>query len=258
MRRAVGWLGLLLLVASFLWLLHLPTGEFSQDNTSRRPLVGAEKKLVVVLDPGHGGQDSGAICGAVAEKDLTLDVALRTELLLRAAGCTTVLTRDRDCYVSLPERASLGNRAENSLFISIHFNDSQRQAASGVETYYAPRPSTRPGLLSWLPFLQPADTSSLTAKSEGLAASLQAALVERTSAVDRGIKSEQFYVIANVRHPAVLVEAGFLTNKADANKLATAAYRQRLAVAISEGVERYRAALGKGEPTLAIAAARPE
>jgi N-acetylmuramoyl-L-alanine amidase len=95
--------------------------------------------------------------------------------------------------------------------------------------------SPRPGFLSWLPFLQPADSSSLTAESQSLAASLQSALVERTSAANRGTKSEQFYVIANVRHPAVLVEAGFMTNKADANKLATAEYRQQLAAAISEG-----------------------
>ncbi len=198
------------------------------------------------------------MCGSVSEKDLTLDVALRAELLLRAAGFTTVLTRDSDQYVSLADRVSLGNRTENSLFLSIHFNDSQRQAASGVETYYALRPSTRPGFLSWLPFLQPADSSSLTAESETLATSLQGSLVERTKAVDRGIKSEQFYVITNVRRPAVLVEGGFLTNKTDASKLATAAYRQQLATAISDGVERYRAALNKGEPTLAIAAARPE
>ena len=258
MRRAVSWLGLLLLAVSFIWLIHLPIPSPSHATAPRRPLVGTEKKLVVVLDPGHGGQDSGAICGSVAEKDLTLDVALRAELLLRAAGFTTVLTRDSDSYVSLADRASLGNRAENSLFVSIHFNDSRREAASGVETYYALQQSTRPAFLSWLPFLRPADSSSLTAESQSLAATLQSALVQRTSAVNRGTKSEQFYVIANVRHPAVLVEAGFMTNKADANKLATAGYRQQLAAAISEAVERYRAALRKGETTLALAAAHPE
>jgi len=258
MRRAVSSLGLLLLAVSFIWLIHLPVPARSHATAPRRPLAGAEKKLVVVLDPGHGGQDSGAMCGSVTEKDLTLDVALRAELLLRAAGFTTVLTRDSDRYVSLADRASLGNRAENSLFISIHFNDSQREAASGVETFYALQQSTRPGFLSWLPFLQPADSSSLTAESQNLAVSLQSALVERTRAVNRGTKPEQFYVIANVRHPAVLVEAGFMTNKADAKQLATAEYRQQLASAISEGVERYRAALRKGKTTLALAAAHPE
>jgi N-acetylmuramoyl-L-alanine amidase len=258
MRRALSWLGLLLLAVSFIWLMRLPAPLPSQATAPRRPLLGTEKKLVVVLDPGHGGQDSGAMCGSVAEKDLTLDVALRAELLLRAAGFRTVLTRDSDRYVSLADRASLGNQKDRSLFVSIHFNDSQREAASGVETYFAPGQPAPSGFLSWLPFLQPADSGSLRAESESLAASLQGALVERTSAVDRGIKSEQFYVIANVRHPAVLVEAGFMTNKADANKLATVPYRQQLAAAIAQGVERYRATLGKGEATLAVAGARPE
>ena len=88
---------------------------------------------------GHGGQDSGAICGTVLEKDLALDVALRAELLLRAAGFATVLTRTDDRYVSLADRVSLGNGADNSLFVSIHFNDGERPTISGVETYYAPQ-----------------------------------------------------------------------------------------------------------------------
>ncbi len=89
---------------------------------------------MVVLDAGHGGQDSGAMCGTVLEKDLTLDVAQRAEMLLRAAGYATVLTRESDRYLSLAERAAVGNKEDDSLFISIHFNDGARAAASGVET----------------------------------------------------------------------------------------------------------------------------
>ena len=82
--------------------------------------------------------------------------------------------------------------------------------------------------------------------------------MKRTQALNRGTKPQQFYVIANVRHPAALVEGGFLTNKADASKLATAEYRQQIASAISDGVHRYREAIKAGNSTLTLAAARPE
>lgn len=258
MRRALPWLGLLLLAVSFVWFVQLPV-PMHPVAAPRKPPARGEETLVVVLDPGHGGDDSGAICGTVLEKDLALDVALRTELLLRAAGFATVLTRENDRYVSLPERASLGNRADHSLFVSIHFNDGVRPTASGVETFYAAQPSAeQPGWFSWLPFLQRADTGSLAAKSERLAGFIQEELVERTQAVNRGIKPQQFYVIANLRHPAALVEGGFMTNQSDLTKLGTTEYRQQIANAISEGVQRYREMTRPAEATLALAATRPE
>jgi N-acetylmuramoyl-L-alanine amidase len=260
MRRALPWLGLLLLITSFFFLLRLPVSQpIHRAVGPRKPIGKTEQPLVVVLDPGHGGDDSGAMCGNVMEKDLALDVALRTELLLRTAGFTTVLTRDDDRYVSLAERASLGNRSEDSIFISIHFNDGAREAASGVETYYSPSQTNGTGgFLSWLPFVERAQDTQLTAASESLANCLQSALVQRTQAVDRGIKQERFYVIANAGHPAALIEGGFMTNKSDVTKLGTAEYRQSIATAISDGVERYRANLRKGKPSLTIASARPE
>jgi N-acetylmuramoyl-L-alanine amidase len=253
MRRAVPWLGLLLLAISFVWFVRLSAPPFPPAFRGK-PAARGELPLVVVLDPGHGGQDSGAMCGTVLEKDLTLDVARRAELLLRARGFATVLTRGDDRYVSLEERVALGNREDNSLFVSIHFNDDARPTASGVETYYA----SPPVLFSWLPFLQRPVTAALTQKSESLASFLQAALVERTQAVNRGIKAQQFYVVANVRHPAALVEGGFITNKSDVTKLATTEYRQEIASAVSDGVHRYREAIKAGTPTLTLAAARPE
>ena len=258
MRRALPWIGLLLLAISFVWLIHLPPPSDRVTAPRFHPRPHPERPLLVVLDPGHGGDDSGAMCGEVMEKDLALDVAHRAELLMRAAGFGTRLTRESDRYVSLAERASLGNQNENSLFISIHFNDGKQAATSGVETYYSPMQSNRPTLLSWLPFLRQTDSGQLTAKSETLASCLQGALIRRTRALDRGIKTEPFYVIANLRQPAALIEGGFLTNKSDLNKLATPEYRQQLAAAICEGVTRYRAALEQGGVTFALAAPRPE
>lgn len=259
MRRVLAWSGLICLTISFVWFVRLPV-PMEPGTASRPPLVRGESSLpVVVLDAGHGGRDSGAMCGTMLEKDLTLDVAQRAELLLRAAGYTTVLTRENDRYLSLAERAAVGNAEDDSLFISIHFNDGQRAAASGVETFYALHEAGGGSrLFAWLPFVQRVDHALLTSKSENLAGCLQQALVERTRAVDRGIKSEQFYVISNVRHPAALVEGGFITNQADMTKLATTEYRQQIALAISDGVQRYRETSRTGKATLAMVAAPTE
>ena len=254
LRRFLPWIGLALLAVSFLCFLWLapPPQPLAQP---RPPKHYGVESLVVVLDPGHGGQDSGAMCGTVMEKDLTLDVALRAETLLRSAGFTTVLTRDSDRYLSLAERAAVANREKRSLFVSIHFNDGDRAAASGVETYFAARQSTvSTRFLSWLSFFEPAaKTQPLVAQSESLARFLQEALIEQTHAVNRGIKSEQFYVIAHVRHPAALVEGGFITNPGDVTKLNTTTYRQQIASAISAGINRYREVLAPNEPKLAVA-----
>lgn len=258
MRRAIPWFGLLLLTISFVWFVSLPAPTHPVREP-RQPGPQGAPLPVVVLDAGHGGSDSGAMCGMVLEKDLTLDVAQRAELFLRAAGYATVLTRETDRYLSLAERAAVGNEEEECLFISIHFNDGERAVASGVETYYALRQSSSPTrFFSWLPFLQPPENGALTTRSESLASCIQAALVERTRALNRGIKSEEFYVIARVRHPAALVEAGFINNKSDMTKLTTTEYRQQIAWAISDGVQHYREATGAGAATLAVAAARPE
>jgi N-acetylmuramoyl-L-alanine amidase len=258
MRRAIPWLGLLLLAISFAWFVRLSAPPHP-PRTEHHSVARGAQPLVVVLDPGHGGQDSGALCGTVLEKDLTLDVALRTARLLRAAGFATALTRDDDRYVSLTKRASLGNHEDNSLFVSIHFNHNARATASGVETYYPLRQSAAPpGFFSWLPFLQRTDVGPSREKSESLANFIQAALVERTHAVNRGTKPEQFFVITNVRRPAALVEGGFLTNKSDVTKLATTEYRQEIALAISDGVHRYWKAIGADGPRLTLAAVPPE
>ncbi|HEY1770874.1 MAG TPA: N-acetylmuramoyl-L-alanine amidase [Chthoniobacterales bacterium] len=253
MRRALPWIGLTLLAISFVWFVRLSSRPVSPPLHAR--VTAKKKPFVIVLDPGHGGDDSGAICGTMVEKNLTLDVALRADALLRAAGFRTVLTRTDDRYLSLADRAAAANRAEHSLFVSIHFNDDARTAASGVETYFAEhQPSAPGGMFGWLSFLQAADDEPLLSESESLARFLQAALVEHTRAVNRGTKSEQFYVIANVRHPAALVEGGFITNPSDVTKLASADYREQIARAISDGIYRYRQLLQPNEPTLALAA----
>src|SRR6476646_4075771 len=230
--------GLLLMVASFVWM---------QLHRAERPVVKIEPRTgqssvvskpfaVVILDPGHGGEDSGAMCGGVLEKDLTLDVTRRIDRLLDSEGIAALMTRVGDTYVSLADRAAFANRVRNCIFVSIHFNEDNKPVASGVETYYAAHQVT-PGLsvASWFPFLWRAISASPNVESQSLAGFIHEGLAARTQAVNRGTKAEQFFVIANVRHPAVLVEGGFLTNKDDASHLADADYRERLAGAITDG-----------------------
>ena len=259
MRRTVPWFGLFLWAASFVWFVLMPPEkEVAVKQPIHRPAF-AEPFSIVVFDPGHGGQDSGAICGNILEKDLTLDVGRRAEQLVRAQGLRTVMTRSDDHYVSLGERAAVANRQRNCIFVSIHFNDVKRAAVSGVETYYAlPAIAGVPISWSWLPFGQQMLTEPPNAESQNLASFIQDALVAHTQAVNRGTKPEQFYVLANVWHPAVLVEAGFITNKSDVSKLESEQYRDQIARAISEGIMAYREVVRRDQPTLALVVPRSE
>lgn len=254
MRDGAAWVGLVLMLGSFVWIVSMPAPGGGSSTGRSTPLKGSFG--TVVLDPGHGGQDSGAMCGSVLEKDLTLDLAQRIDRLLQAEDLTTLMTRRDDTFVSLPDRAHFTNRVRDCIFVSIHFNEGGRPLASGVETYYAEhRDAPRPSLISWIPFWsnrEPLEDSNL--ESQSLAAFIQQSLVARTGAIDRGAKSRQFFVIANVTRPAVLIEGGFLSNKDDVTKLANIDYREQLAAAITDGILRYRELLRQRQTTLAVTA----
>jgi N-acetylmuramoyl-L-alanine amidase len=245
-RNVLAIAGLLLMIASLVWI------SFHQE---KRPAVYKESKTqqqtskpfaVVVLDPGHGGQDSGAMCGSVMEKDLTLDVARRVDRLLDSEGIATLMTRLGDSYASLVDRAAFGNRVKDSIFISIHFNEDNKPVANGVETYYAAHQITSVSTLaSWLPFFSRPPSNSPKPESQSLASFIQQALVARTGSLDRGTQAKQFFVIANVTSPAVLIEGGFITNQDELSKLASEDYRDQLAAAVADGILRYRDALQK-------------
>jgi N-acetylmuramoyl-L-alanine amidase len=249
-RPFLAWIGLLLIAVSFAWLQLLSPISRPQIDI-RAPATGGSFALVV-LDPGHGGQDSGTVKAGLLEKELALDVAHRVERLLQLQSVATVLTRTGDTYVSLADRAAVANAQRNCVFISIHFDDAARPAAAGVETYYAAHQiSKTTRVASWLPFLR-TSLESANVESQSLAAFIQEALVSHTQAVNRGTTPQQFFVIANVRHPAVLVEGGFLTNADEMNKLATGDYREQIAAAISDGVMRYREVLQQQRTPLAV------
>src|SRR6476619_1717844 len=184
----IAWLGLILMALSFLMLVR--AREPLMPHTTFPHHKKAEPFALVILDPGHGGQDSGAMAGNVLEKDLTFDIAERVDRLLGSQGVPTLLTRTGDSYVSLTDRAKLINRADHAIVVSIHFNDGPRPEATGIETYFAAQRTTGvPGIASWLPFLQKVGNVQPNVESQSLAQFIQEQLVAHTQAINRGTKA---------------------------------------------------------------------
>src|SRR5213080_2467564 len=256
LRNVLSFAGVLLMIASLVWIsFHQEEQQaIRTQSTANRP-TAPKPFAVVVLEPGHGVRGAGAMCNGFLEKDLTLDVARRIDRLLEAEGMATLMTRLGDTYVSLADRAAFANRVRNCIFVSIHFNEDNKPVASGVETYYAAHQITAGSFLaSWLPFLWRPLSDSPNPESQNLAGFVQEALVARTRAVDRGTQARQFFVIANVTSPAVLIEGGFLTNKEDISKIASEDYRDQIASAVADGILRYRDAVRQRKATVATTA----
>lgn len=248
----LAWVGLWLMAVSFVWL-ELTRPSWEPPETDAPAQLTSGPFALVVIDPGHGGQDSGTMKAGMVEKELTLDVAHRVERLLQQRGLAVLLTRTDDSYVSLEGRTSVANDQPDCVFVSIHFDEAVRATATGVETYYAARQTSFPErVAALLPFLRPAASDSTRSESESLAAFIQEALVAHTQAVNRGTRAQHFFVLMNVRHPAVLVEGGFLTNKEDVSKLGNGEYREQIASAISEGIVRYREVLQQQRTPLPV------
>ena len=187
----------------------------------------------VVLDPGHGGKDSGAVRRySPAEKTVALDVALRVKRKLRESQLHTVLTRESDVFIPLDTRVAMGNSEKNSIFVSIHFNDSRRRGVSGFETYYH------------------------SSYAFDLASAIERKLTTLPRAGNRGVKTAGFRVLRNARYPSVLVECGFLSNRAEGGQVSSSAYREQLADKIAEAIVDYRYGEGVYQRQPAIIAAR--
>jgi N-acetylmuramoyl-L-alanine amidase len=185
----------------------------------------------VVIDPGHGGKDEGTAWYHVKEKDTTLAVALRLETLLEENGINCILTRRTDSYMSLDERAEIGNRHPHSLLVSIHFDGSRSASAAGFSTYYfSESPSGR-----------------------FVAQIIQDALNESYSTRNLGIHSQNYAVLVRTLGCAVLVECGFLSNKAEAGQFASAEGQQWLAEALSLGILRAQPLIIDDPPETQIA-----
>ena len=179
----------------------------------------------VVIDPGHGGSDPGAIgIGGIKETDVVLEVSKIVKKLLSDKGVKVVLTRENEIDLDLPPRVSFANNNDTDIFVSIHANASRgkRRDINGLETFY---------YKGW--------------KGRLLAKKIQKQILRVSpGSPDRGVKQGRFYVIKNTSMPAVLVEIGFLTGRLDARRLEKAAHRKRLAYAISKGILEYLSKIG--------------
>lgn len=218
----------------------------------------------VVVDPGHGGVDSGTAPGmGLLEKDLTLDIALRLATLLEAGGCRAVLTRHDDRAVSLRERAEIANTAHADLFLSVHLNWLPDRDARGVETYFlgptndptirrlAAVENERSGysLADYRSLLEGIFADARQHESRRLAEAIQSHLVAITGAAhrkaaDRGVMTAPFVVLVATDMPAVLVEVACLSNQGEAHELASPQFRQRVAAALLDGIRSYAASIG--------------
>jgi len=196
----------------------------------------------VVLDAGHGGHDRGALSSFGDEKDLALDMLPRVRRELETAGLNVVQTRDADVFIPLEARPALARQYPNAIFVSIHFNAASRREAAGVEIFAitppgAPstgqrQPDARDG--------QRENGHALEPVNLVLATTLYQAVLGRLSSFDRGVKRARFAVLREATVPAVLIEGGFLTDPAEAARIASADWRQQYAEAIAAGIRDYK------------------
>ena len=201
-------------------------------------LKGKQVKTVI-LDPGHGGDDSGAIGQRrVYEKKVVLDLARRVKRKLQSSSVRVLLTRDWDIYLGLSQRAKYANRQKADLFVSIHVNAADNRMASGIETYVMTVPGF-PSTSSKLPDTKTYQGNKNDEANMILAYCLQRSLLAHTGAKDRGIKHARFAVLREAGCPAVLTECGFVSNPAEETKMIRAGYRDNIAKGIAQGIRSY-------------------
>jgi N-acetylmuramoyl-L-alanine amidase len=168
----------------------------------------------VMIDPGHGGKDSGAARNHLQEKNLVLDVAQRLKPKLQAKGFNVLMTRDSDVFIPLDTRAAMSNAQSDLFYISIHFNDSPARDIHGATVYYH------------------------SEMSEPIARTIANSLGQIT--LNRGILTANFRVLRKNRFPAVLVECGFISNRAEAARCATPEFREQIATQIAKAISQAR------------------
>src|SRR5712691_10184170 len=188
----------------------------------------------VVVDAGHGGKDNGAYRKfGGAEKIATLDVSNLLARKLRESDLKIVMTRSTDVFIPLEERVAIENTQKNSIFVSIHFNDSRRRGIHGFETYYH------------------------AANSYDLANRIQSKLMTLPHSANRGVHTANFRVLRLAKYPAVLVECGFLSNRSEGNEARDWEYRELLADRIAEAIVEQRYGAGVYHASRSAAAPPP-
>ena len=189
-----------------------PPGSYPSTPLPRIP----QSRVLVVIDPGHGGKDPGAVgLGGLQEKNVILPISQEVARLLEQQGVRVMMTRKSDYFVSLQGRTAMANRARANLFVSIHANavGKGRSEVNGLEVYYY--------------------------GNRRLADTIHRSILRSINVKDRGVRRARFYVLRNSRMPASLVEVGFVTGYEDSAKLKDSRYRSQMAQAIARGILEY-------------------
>ncbi len=239
------------------------------DIREARPTASGDRSLIralglkigkIVIDPGHGGHDTGTIGpDGLEEKDLVLEVSRRLGKLLETRlGAEVVYTRKDDTFIPLETRTAIANQARADLFVSIHANSSHDAAARGVETYYlnftsspeALEVAARENAVSEQSIYELQDLVKKIALKEKIEESrefawdvqqsLHSGLAAKSPAIrDRGIKKAPFIVLIGANMPSILAEISFVSNPTDERRLATGEYRERIAESLYRGIAKY-------------------
>jgi N-acetylmuramoyl-L-alanine amidase len=196
----------------------------------------------IVLDPGHGGSDTGALGSRAREKDVTLAVAHNVRTLLQRVGYSVALTRAGDEKVSLRERVSRARHNGADLFVSIHANAAQDAGAAGIETFLLTPEGTR-STYSETVKTRPTPGNTFDRDNARLGFEIQRYLLRATGGTDRGLKHADFAVLRDAPCPAALVEIGFITNGPEEARLSDARHQRRIALGIARGIVAYHRAV---------------
>jgi N-acetylmuramoyl-L-alanine amidase len=200
------------------------------------PPAGPLAGKTVVVDPGHGGRDTGAIANSIREKDLTLPLGLSLKSLLEGRGAKVVMTRTTDIALGpntdadLQARVDSAKAAAASAFVSVHVNENGDPNYSGATTFFGPNCGYYSGA---------SESAGDVGRSYSLGRRIQASLVAQTGETDHGARSEIFWVLGNPGIPSVLVETAFLSNKPEAAKLLDPNYQAQIVHAIADGVSDF-------------------
>jgi N-acetylmuramoyl-L-alanine amidase len=232
------------------------------DADATRP--SGQALRLIVIDPGHGGHDPGAIGpSGLAEKEVVLDVSRRlTRMVEEGLGIKVVTTRNTDVFIPLRDRTNFANKQRADLFVSIHANAHPHSISEGVETYFLSSEATdkearqvaaiENGVVQLESPTQRQKTDVLKSilwdlaqsefqqESSFMAETLQDLMTRSLGLVNRGVKQAGFYVLGGAAMPAVLIEVGFLTNPREEKKLASPAHREAVATAIYAGLAEYK------------------
>lgn len=203
----------------------------------------------IALDPGHGGRDRGYYKGSLFEKNLTLLLAQELRSQLSKAGLKVVLTRNTDSYIERTDRPAIASQNKADLFVSLHFNSAGEAGSSpsGVESYCAtPVGARSTNVQGNGGNTGPVPGNLFNGQNMVLAYLIQRSLVKNLGWEDRGVRRARWEVLCQSEMPATLIEAGFLSNTLEGNRIADPVWRRKIAKAIAEGILSYKRSVESG------------